>query len=262
MKSGFFRIIIIAALLSLACTTKVSEWVLINSPAERYLLVYYHSGAISEAEKRQNNQLESTFKSANLAFRTVEKENIQKPYYALYYRNRLFSEYSSYQDVQNITTSPLREKIAGELMAGQLCVMLYLKSGNTAKDEKGLQALQKSVASSPFREIISVVELERNSEPEKHLVSMLLNVEDDLKSIQEPMLFGVFGRFRALEPLLGKGISEENIKLMIDFFTADCSCVIKDDLPGISILYRSTWENPRPARVNKILDENPALLHH
>jgi hypothetical protein len=57
MKSGFFRIIIIAAVLSLACTTKVSEWVLINSPAERYLLVYYHRGAISEAEKRQNNQL-------------------------------------------------------------------------------------------------------------------------------------------------------------------------------------------------------------
>jgi len=88
---------------------------------------------------------------------------------------------------------------------------------------------------------------------------MLLNVEDDLKSIQEPMLFGVFGRFKALEPLLGKGISEENIRLMINYLTAECSCLIKDDLPGTDILFSGSWENPVPALLNKIIDENPAL---
>jgi hypothetical protein len=91
---------------------------------------------------------------------------------------------------------------------------------------------------------------------------MLLNVESDLRSIQEPMLFGVFGRFRVLEPLVGKGISEANINLMIDFFTADCSCVIKDDLPGISILSGANWDNPSPALVNGIMDKNPNLEHH
>jgi hypothetical protein len=49
---------------------------------------------------------------------------------------------------------------------------------------------------------------------------------------------------------------------MIDFFTADCSCVIKDDLPGSSILYNGNWENPKTALVNKILDANPNLEHH
>ena len=77
-----------------------------------------------------------------------------------------------------------------------------------------------------------------------------------------PMLFGIFGRFRTLEPLIARGISEENIGLMIDFFTADCSCVIKDDLPGISILYKSNWDNPKPALVNAIIDANPFLEHH
>jgi hypothetical protein len=76
------------------------------------------------------------------------------------------------------------------------------------------------------------------------------------------MLFGIFGRFTALEPLLAKGISQENINLMIDFLTADCSCLIKDNLPGVNILYKSSWENPSPAMVNSILETNPSLLHH
>ena len=83
-----------------------------------------------------------------------------------------------------------------------------------------------------------------------------------MKAIHEPMLFGIFGRFRVLEPLLAKGISEENINLLIDFLTADCSCLIKDNLPGISILCNAVWENPRPAMVNNIFDENPNLIHH
>ena len=124
-----------------------------------------------------------------------------------------------------------------------------------------MKIVKKALAASPFGKIITVIELSRNSIEEKHFVSMLLNVESDLKDIKEPMLFGIFGRFKALEPLLAKGITEENINLMISFLTADCSCLIKDDLPGTDILFTNNWENPSPALVNKILDENPSLLH-
>ena len=48
---------------------------------------------------------------------------------------------------------------------------------------------------------------------------------------------------------------------MIGFFTADCSCLIKDNLPGADMLFTNDWENPAPALVNKILDENPSLQH-
>ena len=112
--------------------------------------------------------------------------------------------------------------------------------------------------SSPFGKIITVLELSRNSKEEAHFASLLLNVEDDLKGIQEPMLFGIFGRFKALEPLLGRGISEENINLMIDYLTAECSCLIKDDLPGTDILFTDKWDNPKPALLNKIIDDNPS----
>jgi len=147
-------------------------------------------------------------------------------------------------------------------MAGKLCVMLYLKTDIAEKDEPGLRLVKKTVTASPFGKIIPVIELSRNSMEEKHFASMLLNVESDLKDIREPMLFGIFARFKALEPLLAKGISEENINLMIDFLTADCSCLIKDNLPGTDILFTNNWENPAPALVNRILDENPSLLHH
>ncbi len=261
MQSNYLKILIIAAVLSLSCTTKVSEWFLLNAAPDNYLLVYYHRDAIPETVARQNKELETRFKTANVQFRTMLKEEVEKPYYALFYKNKLFSEYTDFNSLRGIEFSPVRAKIASELMSGKLCVMLYLKSGNREKDESGLQTLKKTVTASPFANIISIVELDRNSVEESHLVSMLLQVESDLKSIHEPMLFGIFGRFRALEPLLAKGISEENINLLIGFLTADCSCLIKDNLPGISILYKADWENPRPAMVNEILDDNPYLIH-
>jgi len=261
MKPTYIKIIIIAAVLSMACTTKVSEWVLLNSVPDKYLLVYFHKGALSESAKQQNTKLENRFKSANILLKTKQREDIESPEYALYFNNRLITEYGESNKLADIASSPLREKVASELMAGKLSVLLYLKSGNKQKDENGLQIINKTIAASPFGKVISVMELDRNNVEEKHFVSMLLNVEDDLKDIQEPMLFGIFGRFRALEPLLAKGISEENINLMIDFLTADCSCLIKDDLPGSSILYNGIWENPQTALVNKIMDENPHLEH-
>jgi len=262
MRKFYLKILILAAILGLACTTKVSEWVLLNAPADRYQLVYCHNGTIPEVAIRQNKELETEFKKANILFRQVVKKDLQKPYYALYYKNRLFSDYSGYEALTGMAVSPLRKKIADDLMEGQLCILLYLTTGVPARDEAGRQIITKSIAASPFAHIISVVELNRNSPEEKHFVSMLLNVEEDLKDIGEPMLFGIYGRLRVLEPLLAKGITGENIRLMIDFFTADCSCIIKDKLPGISILYDGNWENPRPAKVNKILDENPELVHH
>ncbi|HBE43798.1 MAG TPA: hypothetical protein DDW27_21910 [Bacteroidales bacterium] len=262
MKQLHLKLLIIAGILSLACTTKVSEWVLLNNPANEYLLVYYHKEPLSETVKQQNSKITSDIKSANVRFRSILKNDIDRTHYALIYGNRLFSKYYNPGELENLTLSPLRKKIAAELMSGKLCVMLYLKTGNDAKDDPALQIIKSTISASPFREIIPVMELDRNSVEEKHLVSMLLNVESDLKDINEPMLFGVFARFKALEPLLAKGISTENINLMIDFLTADCSCVIKEDLPGTDILFTNDWENPLPAMVNRILDENPSLLHH
>jgi hypothetical protein len=259
MKRKFVSILLLCGLISLACTTRVSEWVLLNAVPNSYTLVYFHNRPLSESEKKQNQSINEKIKKANIRFETDRRPGISKPYYGLYYQNRLFSRYEDATELSGLSSSPLREKVAAELMAGKLCVMLYLRTDHPEKDEKGLNTLKRALASSPFSRIITVVELSRNSLEEHHFASMLLHVEDDLRYIQEPMLFGIFGRFKALEPLLGKGISEENIHLMIDYFKAECSCLIKDDLPGTDILFPAKWDNPEPALLNKIIDDNPSL---
>jgi len=259
MKRKFFTIILLAALISLACTTRVSEWVLLNSDAHQYSLIYFHKGAVPESVENQNQDLAERISTANVQYTSLSRPEIVDPYYGLYYEGRFFSKYKTVDELEGLTSSPLREKVADELMAGKLCVMLFLKTDHQEKDEKGLNTLRRAIDDSPFGNIISVVELSRNSSEEHHFASLLLNVEDDLRDIQEPMLFGIFGRFKALEPLLGRGISEENINLMIDYFTAECSCLIKDDLPGTDILFPDQWENPKAALLNKIIDDNPSL---
>lgn len=261
MKQFYLKILVFGAILSLACTTKVSEWVLLNSVPDKYLLVYFHKNEISETTKKQNSEIEIQLKSANVSLKTVQRPSIEKPFYALYYNNRLIAEYASKKELTGIASSPLREVIAKELMAGKLCVLLYLKCGEIEKDEMGLEVVNISVEESPYGSVTRIVELDRDNADESELVSMLLNVESDLKQINEPMLFGVFGKFRALEPLLAKGISQDNINLMLNFLTADCSCLIKDDLPGMNILFNASWEKPQTALVNKIIDENPHLEH-
>lgn len=243
------------------CTTKVSEWVLLNAFPENYTLVYYYREPMSEQARLANNNIVRENKSANIVFKEEKANNIDKPYYALYYRTRLFKRFESAGDLVSLSLSPLREKIAADIMSGKLCVMLYLRSGNKLKDEKGKEQITSALESSPFKGIITFIELDRDDAREANFVTMLLNVEDDLAGINEPMLFGIFGRFKALEPLLAGGITEENVGLMIDFLTADCSCLIKDNLPGTDILFTNKWENPLPALVNKILDENPSLQH-
>lgn len=255
----YVKIVVLAGLISLACTTRVSEWVLLNALPNQYTLVYFHKGQLTDVQKKENLEVTESIKNANIQFRTAAREDVNTPWYGLYYENRLFSKYESPAAIRNLTSSPLRQKVASELMAGKLCVMVYLKSDNKEKDDKGLGTLKKTLASSPFGEIIEIVEISRNSKEESHFASLLLNVEDDLKKIPEPMLFGVFGRFKALEPLLGNGINEENINLLIDYLTAECSCLIKDDLPGTDILYTNNWDNPQPALLNKIIDANPLL---
>ncbi|HLN56676.1 MAG TPA: hypothetical protein VK207_11820 [Bacteroidales bacterium] len=261
MRTFFARVIVLAGILSLACTTKVSEWVLLNADPGRYTLVFFHKNAPAGNLNSRNELLAKSFNGANITFRDVVKDDAVQPYYALYYGSRLFSRYDDPEQLDGLVSSPAREKIAGEIMKGKLCVMVYLNSGIKEKDEKGMAELKKAIAASPYSAIVPVVSIDRNDPAEKHFISMLLNVEADLKGFREPMLFGVFGKFKALEPLVSNGITAENVNYMLEFLTADCSCLIKDDLPGTDILYSGKWDAPATAMVNAILDANPSLMH-
>lgn len=89
---------------------------------------------------------------------------------------------------------------------------------------------------------LAMVEVDRTDATEKYLVRTLLAVESDLEEIEHPMVFPVYGRARALEPYIGKGIHRDNLVECVEFVTGACSCTVKEQNPGMDLLVRYDWE--------------------
>ena len=56
------------------------------------------------------------------------------------------------------------------------------------------------------------------------------------------MVFPIFGRCRALLPLVGPGISAENIRSSAAFLAGACSCQVKELNPGFDLLITANWK--------------------
>ncbi len=85
----------------------------------------------------------------------------------------------------------------------------------------------------PLRIEFSVLELAKGDTKEWALRSMLLGSEPDLRELAEPMVFPVFGCGRALWPLVGAGISAENLRESATFVAGACSCQVKEQNPAL-----------------------------
>ena len=89
----------------------------------------------------------------------------------------------------------------------------------------------------------SQMRFSRDDPKEKAFMEMLLNMEDDLQELSdEPMFFPVFGRGRALEPLIGDGINDDNVWDYCAYITGACSCEVKKQNPGIDLLTAMDWD--------------------
>ena len=91
---------------------------------------------------------------------------------------------------------------------------------------------------------VGFVKVARDDAQEKWLVDSLLSMEQDLKAEEfasQPMMFVVFGRGRGLPPCVGKGINRDNLLDCVDFITGACSCTVKDQNPGMDLLFTMDW---------------------
>jgi hypothetical protein len=81
-------------------------------------------------------------------------------------------------------------------------------------------------------------------DPAEHLfIDMLLKSEPDLyEHTDEPMVFPVFGRGRALGCLFGEYITGKNIQEASAFLSGACSCEVKKLNPGIDLLVAAPWD--------------------
>ncbi len=91
---------------------------------------------------------------------------------------------------------------------------------------------------------LGFVKVTRSDAAEKWLVDSLLSMEKDLTSDEfaaQPMIFAVFGRGRGLPPFVGKGINRDNLLECVYFLTGACSCTVKEQNPGMDLLFAKDW---------------------
>lgn len=167
--------------------------------------------------------------------------------------------------MQRLLDSPTRREIVDRLAAGESAVWLLLESGDRNKDDAaealiarrleylmGVLTLPRldeqdivnglvSIAEEDLRLAFSVLRLARDDPEEGAFVQMLLHSERDLAGLQEPMVFPVFGRGRALYALVGAGIRHETIDEAASFLIGKCSCQVKERNPGVDLLMSADW---------------------
>jgi len=176
-----------------------------------------------------------------------------------------------------IIDSRIRRELVRKILAGNSGVFILLESGNRARDahaEKALKGHLANLAASlklpagvvatdgavtgdapagtdPINRLRSAIPLKvafaslrlARKGADDILVATLMDLEPDLaESGDQPMVFAVYGRGRALVPLIGRGITARNVGDVAAFLTGACSCQIKALNPGTDLLLRHDWD--------------------
>jgi len=163
--------------------------------------------------------------------------------------------------VKALIQSPKRLQLAQRLTDGQTAVWVVVESGNAAKDKTAMQMLdqQLATATKELKEMapelaeelempglsyeFSTLTISRSDPQERMLLEMLLKSEPDLGDYaDEPIVFPVFGRGRALYALASEGINADTIRETIAFLTGPCGCEIKMLNPGVDLLMAVNWD--------------------
>ena len=138
-------------------------------------------------------------------------------------------------EAANAAAEKEAKTLIADLAAGKVELYLPPVMSETPEDGQGPAA--------PRLEI-GLVKVARTDAAEKWVVDSLLSLESDLTSEEfaaQPMVFAVFGRGRALPPFVGKGITRDNLLECVYFLTGACSCTVKDQNPGMDLLFATDW---------------------
>ena len=163
--------------------------------------------------------------------------------------------------------SPVRNQIKKGLISGDSVVWVLLECGDKEKDDRAFALLTAelgvlqiklklpeieeadlkdlTVAPDSLKISFSAVRLSKTDLAERPFVDMLLGVEPDLREeefVNQPMVFPVFGRGRALYALVGDGIASDLIEEAGQFLTGACQCTVKRENPGVDLLMNVDWD--------------------
>ena len=181
------------------------------------------------------------------------------------------------ESVNKMIGSPVRQALVDKIVEGNSGVFILLESGNKAKDDEAAKELEASMAglADEFSLPDGIIEANggvtgggpasfdpadqlRSSIPLKVafvsmrvartgaddiLIAQLLGLQEGAAaSSDQPMVFAVYGRGRALPPLIGEEISTDLIYQISDFLVGACSCQVKSLNPGTDLLLDHDWD--------------------
>ena len=179
------------------------------------------------------------------------------------YCGSVWSGSLSMDAARKIVDSPARREIAKRLMDGDAAGFVLIAGGNPSHDNKAAKFVREQLSmaedeltlspqflkrtdleelgASPTPDF-SLIRLARDDPAEEVFVGMLMYSEPGLFEYQEdPMVFPVFGRGRALYALAGRGITRDNIYVACEVTLGPCSCTVKDGNPGVDMLIVADW---------------------
>lgn len=183
-------------------------------------------------------------------------------------KHRIWHGPLSYETAKILIDSPARQEIAERILEGDSAVWILLESGHRSEDNEAADILETQLKKmegtlklpKQFLEAIysnsgkthipelqisfSMIRLSHTDLTEFHFINMLIGGEPDfLDSISSPVAIPVYGRGRALYPLIGDDINERNIHEVCVFLTGACSYEVKAFNPGFDLLMMVDWDS-------------------
>ncbi len=251
MPHRLIAFFILTATSAFACSVPVFRYALEHWAADPYRVTVPHGA-----------KLDGNFKVTNA---DVPKIELRQP---VMMRNDavIWSADFNEANVKALLDSPARQQIAERLGAGESAVWVLLESGDAAKDAaaakflderleylSGVMELPKldqqdiknglvSVPGDGLRLEFSTLRLKRDDEAESAFIAMLLASEPDLRGLNEPIAFPIFGQGRVLYALVGKGIRVETVDRAAQFLIGSCSCQVKEQNPGVDLVMAVDWK--------------------
>ena len=201
--------------------------------------------------------------------------------------------------VKALVESPARTRLGELLNQGNAAIMIFLSGVDEAENKRAEEALDELIAKSQRDEIpmapdlsdpammeampseeagdgqdaenavpaakppglkVAKLKIDRSDPAELWFVRALMTLEPDLHEYaKEPMIFAAYGRGRAMEPYIGKGITPDNLVDVVAFLAGACSCMVKEQNPGADLLVKWDWEATADlmASDDPTLDPNP-----
>ncbi len=217
-----------------------------------------------------NTPIEAAIASSPLPAELISQVKDGKPWLVVQYPEYLRIEVPVWngplnrEAIERLVDSPVRKELVRRLVEGQTAVWLLLESGDKDRDAAVADLLAEEIpglernlklpeltsepddellAKTPFKVAFSVLRVPRDAELELALAGMLVRCEPDLADRSDPMIYPVFGRGRAMLPLIGAGITAKNIQDSAAFLVGPCSCQVKELNPGFDLLLSADWND-------------------